>query len=240
MSTYLLVDLLAFIFPFLLSFDKKVHFYTQWKFLFPAVFMTMLLFIPWDILFTLNGVWKFNEIHLLGVNIFHIPVEEWLFFIVVPYASVFTYEVLNTYIREDYLARYSAGISITLIAILLIIGVFNFGKVYTSITFFLASLAVFIVQFLLKSTFMGRFYLAYLVILIPFFMVNGILTGSFVEQEVVWYNNEENLSVRLFTIPIEDAAYGLLLVLMNVGFYEFFRKKFQPSGAGRSGIKSDI
>jgi lycopene cyclase domain-containing protein len=71
---------------------------------------------------------------------------------------------------------------------------------------------------------MGRFYLAYAVCLVPFFVVNGILTGSFIEEEVVWYNNEENLGIRLFTIPVEDVVYGMLLILMNVTFMEAIRK----------------
>jgi lycopene cyclase domain-containing protein len=72
---------------------------------------------------------------------------------------------------------------------------------------------------------MGRFYLAYAVILIPFFIVNGILTGSFIEQEVVWYNNEENLGVRIGTVPVEDIFYGMLLILMNVVIYEWLQEK---------------
>ena len=76
---------------------------------------------------------------------------------------------------------------------------------------------------------MGRFYLAYLVVLIPFFAVNGVLTGSFIEEEVVWYNSSGNLSIRLFTIPIEDAAYGLLLMLMNTTLYEYFKSRQNKS-----------
>jgi lycopene cyclase domain-containing protein len=226
MSTYLLVDLLTLSMPFLLSFDKKVHFYTQWKYLFPSIFLTMLLFIPWDILFTLNGIWGFNPLHLSGISILHLPLEEWLFFIVVPYASIFTYEVLNVYIQRDILAGYSKYISVFLITLLVLITIFNFSKTYTSVSFFLTAVLMFFTQFFFKSKFMGRFYLSYFVVLIPFFAVNGVLTGSFIEEEVVWYNNLENLSFRLFTIPIEDTVYGLLLMLMNTTFYEYFKRKW--------------
>ena len=61
--------------------------------------------------------------------------------------------------------------------------------------------------------------------LIPFFIVNGILTGSFIENEVVWYNNSENLGVRLFTIPIEDSIYAFTLILTNLFLMEFLEKK---------------
>lgn len=227
MSTYLIVNLLALSMPLLLSFDKKVHFYTQWKYLFPSIILTMFLFIPWDIFFTLKGVWGFNPRHLLGINLLHIPLEEWMFFIVVPYASLFTYEVLNAYISRDFLGKYSGRISIVLIVLLLILALFNLNRAYTSISFILAAVCIFITQFILKANYMGRFYLAYLVVLIPFFAVNGILTGSFIEEEVVWYNNLENLSVRIFTIPVEDSAYGLLLILMNTSIYESLKRRFR-------------
>jgi lycopene cyclase domain-containing protein len=227
MSTYLIVNLLALSMPLLLSFDKKVHFYTYWKYLFPGIIFTMFLFIPWDVFFTLNGVWGFNPKHLLGIYFLHIPIEEWMFFIVVPYASLFTYEVLKAYVSRDFLGRYSKKISILLIILLLTIALFNFNKAYTSISFILSATCIFITQFILKADYMGRFYLSYLVVLIPFFVVNGILTGSFIEEEVVWYNNLENLSFRIFTIPVEDSAYGFLLILMNTAIYESLKKRFK-------------
>jgi len=61
--------------------------------------------------------------------------------------------------------------------------------------------------------------------LIPFFIVNGILTGSFIENEVVWYNNDENLGIRLFTIPIEDTIYAFTLILTTLALTEYFQKK---------------
>ena len=61
--------------------------------------------------------------------------------------------------------------------------------------------------------------------LIPFTIVNGALTGSFLGQTVVWYNASEILNVYFGTIPIEDVAYCFLLILINVIFYEYFDSK---------------
>lgn len=223
MSTYLIVILVSLSMPLLLSFDRKVHFYSYWKYLFPGILLTMLLFIPWDILFTLNSVWGFNEEHILGLYIFHLPIEEWMFFIVIPYVSIFSYEVFKAYLKKDYFGKYSVWISIFMISLFITIAILNIQKAYTFVSFLLVSIAIFLNQFVFKVKFMGWFYFTFMIVLIPFLIVNGVLTGSFIENEVVWYNNSENLSVRLFTIPVEDVAYGMLLLLMNISFYEYFK-----------------
>jgi len=61
-----------------------------------------------------------------------------------------------------------------------------------------------------------KYYLTFLVMLIPFIIVNGVLTGTGIENEVVWYNNAENLNFRLLSIPIEDTMYAFSLILLNL------------------------
>jgi lycopene cyclase domain-containing protein len=53
----------------------------------------------------------------------------------------------------------------------------------------------------------------YVVILIPFFLVNGVLTGSWIPEQVVWYNDEQSLGIRMGTIPVEDTIYNLGMLL---------------------------
>ncbi len=79
----------------------------------------------------------------------------------------------------------------------------------------------------MKPKFLGKFYLSYLFILIPFVLVNGILTGTGIESPVVWYNDAENLGIRLGTIPVEDTIYGMMLILMNVTIFETLQSKYQ-------------
>jgi lycopene cyclase domain-containing protein len=78
-----------------------------------------------------------------------------------------------------------------------------------------------ITEFVIKSTIMGRFYLAYLVSLIPFYIVNGLLTSI----PIVMYNDAENVAFRVGTIPFEDHFYSLSMLLINILFFEYFRKR---------------
>jgi len=69
------------------------------------------------------------------------------------------------------------------------------------------------------------FYITYAVLLIPFSIVNGLLTGFSYPQPIVWYNNAENLGLRLVTIPVEDIFYGMLLILSITMIYEMIKDK---------------
>jgi lycopene cyclase domain-containing protein len=221
---YLTLNLLSFIVPFLFSFYPKANFSKKWKYVFPAMLITAILFILWDELFTQMKIWGFNSKYLSGLYFISLPLEEVLFFFCIPYACVFTYFALNYLIQQDYLAFAHKSISSILIVFLIITGCINLDKWYTSVTFISTAFFLMYLLFNLKAAFMGRFYLAFLFILIPFFIVNGILTGSFIDEPIVWYNNEENLNIRLGTIPVEDVFYGMLLILMNITIAERLEK----------------
>lgn len=223
--TYLFVNLGAISIPFLFSFHPKLRFDKTWPaFLFGCIITTS-FFIIWDIIFTDWGIWGFNPQYLLGIDIVNLPLEEWLFFICIPYACVFTYHCLNILIPKDILGKYASGISLGLVTFLIPLAFIHLDKWYTSTTFLLLAAFLLAQIFIFKPQFLGRFYLSYIAILPFFFLTNGILTGSGIEEQVVWYNDLENLGIRMGTIPVEDSMYGLLMLMMNVVLYEHWLKR---------------
>jgi lycopene cyclase domain-containing protein len=223
---YLTLNVLSFIFPFFFSFYPPANFSRKWKFVFPAMLITAMFFIVWDEAFTRMNVWGFNPQYLSGIYLYSLPVEEILFFFCIPYACVFTFFALNHLIVYDYFASYQRAITILLAVVLLLVGLFNIQRWYTGVTFILAALFLLYLTIQAKPSYMGRFYVTFLVILIPFFIVNGILTGTFIGQPVVWYDDTENLGIRMGTIPVEDAIYGMLLILMNISIAERLEKRY--------------
>ncbi len=223
-STYLYLHLFTFIPVFALSFDKNVHYYKKWNPLLPAIFIMAIIFILWDVFFTVVGVWGFNHDYLTGLFILELPIEEWLFFITVPFACVFIYECLNFYIRKDVLFRAERAMSVAMIVLFLVVGFFNWSKMYTATTFILAGFFVLYHVLFLESSYRSRFYLAFLVSFIPFLIVNGVLTGGYTQEPVVIYNPEECLGIRITSVPVEDAVYGFLLLFGTVTLFEKFRK----------------
>ena len=96
--TYLILLLGSISVPLSLSFDKKVQYFKNLKYIFPAIFIMAVIFWVWDVRFAKANIWSFNPDFTLGINMIGMPVEEWLFFIVVPYCCVFIYEVLKFYL----------------------------------------------------------------------------------------------------------------------------------------------
>lgn len=219
--TYLIINVLTVIFPVLLSFDKKVHFYKSWKYIWPGMGVTGLVFLFWDVLFTVKGVWSFNPQYVIGIAFFGLPVEEILFFLTVPFSCIFIYACLNHYIRWQINKRVVNIISgfIMALCVLMLIGYYN--RLYSAITFGLLLVLILLLQYGFKVNWLNRYYIAFLVALIPFYIVNGILTSI----PVVLYNNQENMGLRIGTIPFEDHFYLMALLLMNIGFFEYFKRK---------------
>lgn len=220
---YLFIDLGCILIPFLSSFYPKHAFYKKWRPFFSANVIVAFFFIIWDIYFTKIGIWGFNPDYLTGFYLFNLPIEEILFFICIPYACIFTFFSLKYLIKKNPPIKSLPIINILFAVTLLIIGLFNFEKLYTGTTFILSGILLIILKILKRD--LSFHYIAYLIILPFFFLSNGILTGSFLDNPIVWYNNSENLNIRIFTIPVEDSIYGLLLIFLNIELFSFFDKK---------------
>ena len=222
--TYFLILAASLAGPLALSFDKKVAFYKNWKYLFPAMIIPALLYIVWDIYFTSKGVWSFNAEYITGIKLYNLPLEEVLFFFIVPYCCVFIYACIKSYFPNLVNKKIADWILKGLAALLLVTGIIYYNRYYTGWTFILTG-GFILMLYLFRNFFKGfdgvSFLVSYAICLIPFLIVNGFLTAI----PVVIYNDAENLGIRMYTIPFEDTFYGMLLVLMNIASYEKFKSK---------------
>lgn len=227
MSLYLWVILGTISGPFFLSFDKKVHFYTHWKSIFTGIALIGTFFIIWDAYFTSQDIWGFTPRYLMGISMFGLPLEECLFFLVVPYACLFIHEVLKAYfpnVNTDLLGKVFA---FTFALSGLLFSAIYINKWYTLTACSLASLLVIGFAFRAKVKWFGSFAFTYMVALIPFLVVNGILTGFFTPEPVVWYSEDHIIGWRIGSIPFEDLYYNLCMLLPIVGIHEWMNKKKQ-------------
>lgn len=222
-SLYLWVNLGAIFFPFILSFNKLGHFYKRWKAVFISIAIMAAFIISWDVLFTIWGVWGFNEEYLLGPSFLHLPLEEWLFFLCIPYAFMFLYDQLVILKVKNILAPAEKYLDYFFLIVAFVYLLAGFGNIYTTTISILVILFILIMT-KLNSPHRGIFYLSYMIILIPFTLVNGVLTGYLTPDPIVWYNDAENLGIRFLTIPIEDYLYYFLMYGINYVVYEQIKK----------------
>ena len=220
-AEYLILNLLILAGPLALSFDRRVNFAQYWTKLFPAIIIFLIPFIVWDILVT-GRHWWFNEQYTLDFRLLNLPLGEWLFFITVPYACIFTWEVLVEYFsnREwsslKFLNLIVFMLSIPAAGIMLI-----WGKEYTGIVLFVYGF-VFFLDYLLKTHIFRqrRTHIFSLLLTLMMLIFNGYLTA----RPVVLYDAQYQVDFRIYTIPIEDFFYGFALIYGILIVYEKLKR----------------
>lgn len=185
-----------------------------------AIVIPAVPFLLWDALVT-GTHWNFNPLYVSGIKIINLPIEEILFFITVPFACLFTWEMiirranqkqLNTsWLRLMLYAALPAGIYF-----------YTMGKQYTGLALAFLFLANLLDQILkTRLLFDKRFYFYALLVIIFTLIFNGFLTW----RPVVTYGISYQLDFRIITIPVEDFFYGLSLIFMNTSIYMMLIRK---------------
>lgn len=219
---YLLLDAAALAGPVILSFDKKVRYIASWKNVILASLVISIPFLTWDILFTKYGVWGFNEDYIIGVALFGLPIEEILFFLIVPFACTFIYACFQYYLKEKntyWIDMFVMSAAVVYISLLMFI---NPTGWYT-LTACVVSVPMLVWwMFQRKIKHIG---ITFVVSLVPFLIMNGILTGFLTDEPIVWYNNHENVKIRIGTIPIEDVMYGMTLIVSVILLFETITRR---------------
>ncbi len=57
-------------------------------------------FVIWDLWATHAGQWHFDSGQVLGARLFGLPLEEWAFFVVIPFAAIASYEAVGSLLQR--------------------------------------------------------------------------------------------------------------------------------------------
>lgn len=223
--TYLLLNLFTIIIPLACSFEEKLHFYRKWKYYLPGSFITAFLFLVWDYFKAKHGVWSFNDDYILGIRFAGLPLEEYLFFITVPYSCTFIYETVSYFIRRRIFPDSSRYVLWLLSAMAFAGASLVTDRIYTFSVLLIISFILPLSTIYLKGEKLDHFLQMYLISLVPMAIVNGFLTAL----PVVIYDNTQNLGMRVGSIPVEDFIYSAILLLMNIALYERARQRYERS-----------
>jgi lycopene cyclase domain-containing protein len=204
MSRYLLVDLIIIAGPLLFSFWPPVRYYRRWPALLFAAATAGTVYLLWDNWVTARGDWGFNPEYVSGLYLFALPLEEYLFFLVVPFSCLFIYEVLRSFSREK-AVRFTKRGALLLAAAFFAGSVVFYGQGYTRLVLASCGLFFLAAAFLGLKILRSRHYWLYILIsYLPFLIFNGILTAT----PVVTYNPEAIWGLRITSIPLEDFFYS--------------------------------
>jgi len=99
-TEYLLVLAAILAFPLILSVVLPLRMYKHPGALLRAIAIVCVVYWTWDVLVTSRGHWSFNPSFVLGFRFLGMPLEEWLFFVVIAFVSVFTYEAVRLVVRK--------------------------------------------------------------------------------------------------------------------------------------------
>ncbi|TKV57334.1 lycopene cyclase domain-containing protein [Nakamurella flava] len=99
--TYLAVLAACVIGTLPLEFALRARVYRRWTGALLAVLPISAMFLTWDYFATAGGWWWFDENHLVGLWLAGMPLEEWLFFLVIPVCGLLTIEGVR-HVRPDW------------------------------------------------------------------------------------------------------------------------------------------
>lgn len=220
--TYFFLLLLYLIIPVLLRLRKKISFAAGLKNMLPAVAFSTAIFGMWDIRFTELGIWSFNPDYMPGVEIAHVPLEEWISFIIIPLSAFYIYEWLKLHIGTFAKANLFVVVSLVVFAATAA-GAFVFRtRMFSFFTFFLT--AIYLGYTVFRNRFKQhytRFYLAFFITLLPFLLV------SFIQNNlpVVVYNEAHVTGFGLPGVPVEKIVYLFLMLLINTTVFEYLNER---------------
>jgi lycopene cyclase domain-containing protein len=196
--------------------------------LFPAIAIVGLGYIIWDSIVTARGDWWFNYEYLSGISIIGLPIEEILFFVVVPYSCIFIYENLEHFI-PDKTIRYNKWFYIGLVVLFILGGIAFYHQDYTILALMSCAFFFIVAVWRFPEILQSRNYWLYILIsMIPFIIFNYLLTSTPIvlyKPDAIW-GGDGLWNGRFLTIPLEDFFYNFSMLSFYLLVYRYFKKRW--------------
>lgn len=221
MSRYLLIDIIVLSIPLLFSFRQKTKFYRRIPYVVAAFLSVGSVFLAWDVWATSHGDWGFSAAYITGHHILGLPIEEILFFLMIPYSCLFIYENLICYFADRHL-KIPRVLNGLVAGASWISAVVFWHQNYTRTVLIFFGLFFLVTMFFDHVMLESLLFWAYMAITyFPFFVVNYLLTAP----PIVWYDPQAIWGVRVTTIPLEDFCYSFTMLAFYTLVYRIFRKR---------------
>lgn len=84
--------------PLELVFSARV--YRRWPILLKALLPVVIVFAVWDVIAIARDHWAYNPRFVTGIDLGPLPIEELVFFFVIPICALLSYEAVGTVIER--------------------------------------------------------------------------------------------------------------------------------------------
>lgn len=199
---------------------KTIVFITEIKYMLPAIIFSGAIFILFDNRLLETGIIEFNQNYLFGKSIYNLPIEEWLYLLIM---SLFTFSIyLLVSAKFENFEKTNLFVPIS---VLLLVGISYIAWTTRDklIPFFISFLlAIYFAYTLFRKRFyphLAKFYISFLVSVVPFLIIRAFVNSI----PVIIYSSEYIFGIRLFNMPIEEFGYLFLLMLINFTIFEYLR-----------------
>ena len=216
---YLLFNLIVTAGPVVSQLNHQIKHISQWRLKLLTNGIVMIPYITWDVLVT-GTHWQFNKAYTLDFRLLGLPIEEWLFFLTVPFGCLLVWETLPDAKLSRQLRSLRHVRTVLYAALPVGVWVFSTGKQYTGLVLCCFGIVGLADTFLGTNLLLQSKTYVYLAIVSGLILVfNGYLTA----RPVVLYGEIYQMGYRILTIPVEDFGYGFTLMLFNAMLYEKLR-----------------
>ena len=192
------------------------------KYILPAVAFSAIIFLMINIRLAELRVFVYNPNYLSGVNWLQYPAEEWLLLPVLSLLSFSSYLFAKKRLTSFEKPNLFVIISLVLLVVSGLITWFSRQKIYPFSMFTL--LTIYLGYTVFRNRFkhhLTSFYLAFLIMIIPFFVLRAVVFSS----QVIIPDNNYLVGISLVNMPVEEFAFLFLLMLINITIYEYLRER---------------
>ncbi len=192
------------------------------KYILPAVVFSAIIFLMINIRLAELKVFVYNLNYLSGISWLQYPAEEWLLLPVVSMLSFAAYLLAKKRLTSFEKPNLFVIISLVLLVVSGLITWFSRQKIYPFSMFTL--LTIYLGYTVFRNRFkhhLTSFYLAFLMMIIPFFVLRAAVFSS----SVIIPDNNFLFGISLVNMPVEEFAFLFLLMLINFTIYEYLRER---------------
>ncbi|WP_338598395.1 lycopene cyclase domain-containing protein [Sulfolobus tengchongensis] len=225
---YLEIDSLIF-FPTLLISLVFLRGKRNYLALLKSILLVDPFYLLWDFIATWKDSWSFNPQYVMGIYVIDLPIEEIIFFLVTPFATLTIYDFMRDRIAKNIFIKHSENdriIKTELILSSLFLLTVGFiilpSHSYTAIDLIYLSSFLLLSSFQNPHIFASKYFWEFMgLTYIPFFIFDFFLTYL----PVVIYGPRSILGIRVISIPIEDFIYSFSMIGFYLIFYIYFSEK---------------